>query len=101
MSTLDRNATGRSEIEAKVFGERARHAITLIRCPPANATLPINSATDSLQSLATALHRLPKNMGWYLTRACIYRMLGRNRLAVCDINAALLLDPRASHLYAR
>ncbi len=101
MSTLDRNAAGRSEIEAKVLGERARNSISLLRCPPANATLPISIATDSLQGVTTALHRFPKNAGWYLTRACIYRMLGRNRLAVCDINAALLLDPRASHLYAR
>ena len=101
MSTLDRNAAGRSETDAKVAGDRARNLLLSIRSPPLNTIYTTALATDSLTGLSSALHRLPKNASWYQTRAVVYRMLGRNRLAVCDINAALLLDPRASYLYAR
>jgi len=40
-----------------------------------------------------------KKPAWYLFRAQLYRMLGRNQLAFCDYNTALLLEKNCIRAY--
>ncbi len=99
---VDRNAAARSESEAKKDADSARTRLLLFRSPaPSSLTSSVKMCTEALSSVSAALSRMPKNASYYLTRAALFRMLGRNRLAVCDVNAALILDPSAHHLYAR
>ena len=56
--------------------------------------------TRSLYLICEALAVKPKMLKWYLVRAQVYRVLGRNQLAFCDYNSALRIDKNFTRAYA-
>lgn len=52
------------------------------------------SLNRALGIINEAIATRPKIARWYVTRAQIYRALGRNQLALYDYNAAIRLEPR-------
>ncbi len=56
--------------------------------------------TRALTLITEAIAILPRNSKLYLARAQVYRMLGRNQLAFCDLNSVLRLEPQMNRAYA-
>ena len=54
----------------------------------------------ALTLITEAIAVRPKTAKWYVVRAQVYRMLGRNQLAFFDYNSALRLDPRSTKSFA-
>ena len=57
--------------------------------------------TRALALISEAIVVRPKQSRWYLVRAQLYRILGRNRLALADYNANIRLDAFTAKTYAR
>jgi tetratricopeptide (TPR) repeat protein len=56
--------------------------------------------TRALTLLTEAISVLPRSGKLYAARAQVYRTLGRNQLAFCDLNSVLRLEPQMNRAYA-
>ena len=79
------------EAEAERARRNAARAETLLHS--------LRQPTRALALISEALAVRPKQARWYLVRAQLYRVMGRNRLALADYNSNIRLTGQVFVLY--